>query len=432
MEMAFASGARTHCMSVEASMRHKREAGQALAFAILAIFVLLGFAGLAVDMGILRYDKRLQQTAADAAAIAGASNLAYQGGAGVTAGAQEASATNGFTNGTNHVTVTVNTPPTVGPHAGVAGYVEVYVTAVQPTYFMKALGINNETITARAVATALGGGANGGGCLYTLGAPSVSPEGINPGSASLSAPTCGIADNGDYIAPAGGGVTTETLAVSGTGSSGGTTCTLTPTACPTLGAPAAADPLSYLTPPGVGAPTAFNCNGGNAFPGTYGGITLTGNSSCNFAAGIYVLSGGSFTCQGPGTPTITGIGVMFYFTNGATWNCAGNDNISLTAPSATNCPACATQYDGILMFQDPSDTSGASIGGSVGSAYVGALYFPKAEVTFFGNGPFGSTVNVGIVVAEALATNGNPTVNLKGSAGLPTGVSLIKNAILVE
>src|SRR5208282_2284252 len=211
--------------------------------------------------------------------------------------------------------------------AGVAGYVEVYVTAVQPTYFMKALGINSETITARAVATALSGGANGGGCLYALGAPPGHPEGIDPGAASLSAPTCGIVDNGDYIAPGGGSVATETFAVSGSGSSSGTTCTLTPTACPTLGAPAAGDPLSYLTPPGVGAPTAFNCNGGNAFPGTYGGITIAGNNTCNFSPGIYILSGGNFTCQGPGTPTITGTGVMFYFTNGATWNCAGDDNI---------------------------------------------------------------------------------------------------------
>jgi len=38
---------------------------------------------------------------------------------------------------------------------------------------------------------------------------------------------------------------------------------------------------------------------------------------------------GDFSCNG--TPAITGTGVMFYFTNGATWNCAGNDNISLSA-----------------------------------------------------------------------------------------------------
>jgi uncharacterized membrane protein len=37
-----------------------------------ALVVLMGFMGLGLDMGVLRYEKRLQQSAADAAAIAGA------------------------------------------------------------------------------------------------------------------------------------------------------------------------------------------------------------------------------------------------------------------------------------------------------------------------------------------------------------------------
>jgi len=44
-----------------------------LIFTAAALVVLMGFAGLAIDMGVMRHDKRLQQTAADAAAIAGAS-----------------------------------------------------------------------------------------------------------------------------------------------------------------------------------------------------------------------------------------------------------------------------------------------------------------------------------------------------------------------
>ena len=58
-------------------MRRKSEAGQALAFTAVAMFVLIGVAGLGVDIGVSRYQKRLQQNAADAAAIAGANNLAF-------------------------------------------------------------------------------------------------------------------------------------------------------------------------------------------------------------------------------------------------------------------------------------------------------------------------------------------------------------------
>ena len=56
----------------------KEEAGQALIAAVAALGVaLMGFAGLGIDMGYMRYEKRLQQTAADGAAIAGAADLLY-------------------------------------------------------------------------------------------------------------------------------------------------------------------------------------------------------------------------------------------------------------------------------------------------------------------------------------------------------------------
>jgi uncharacterized membrane protein len=81
-----------------------------LVFAALALVVLIGFAGLAIDMGALRYQKRLQQTAADGAAIAGATNLSFGG---VTSGAQSAATANGFTDNTGGTTCT-NNPGTVG------------------------------------------------------------------------------------------------------------------------------------------------------------------------------------------------------------------------------------------------------------------------------------------------------------------------------
>src|ERR1700736_6132668 len=92
---------------MESSMSRKNEVGQTLIFAALSLSVLLGFVGLGVDMGILRYEKRLQQTAADAASVAAASNLSFGG---VEPGAQNAAASTGFTdNGGGQISNCKNT-----------------------------------------------------------------------------------------------------------------------------------------------------------------------------------------------------------------------------------------------------------------------------------------------------------------------------------
>lgn len=439
-------------------MRPKMEAGQALVLAAAAMVVLLGFVGLGVDMGVARYEKRLQQTAADAAAIAGATNLAPNSG--VQAGAQNASASNGFTDntgggacaapptnlGAGQVTVTVCNGPLTGPHVGNALYVEAFVSAGQPTYFMKIFGVNTQTITARAVATNFSGatqGSNNYNCLSTLGPPSASIEGVNVnGHATLNAATCGIADNGNFNTKGNSlAVNAGSFGVSGsaiqTGNGGSVTCTSGQTNCPQYGTPAVPNPLASLTPPPVGTPVAWT---GTPVPGTtYNGINITSNVPINFPAGIYVLSGGSFTCSG--TPTITGTGVMFYFTNGATFSCQGNDTVQFTAPSSG-------PYQGILFYQDPNDCNcgtggcdngvvscgpGPALGGNTGTNYGGVLYFPNDQLTFFGNN---TSFSAGIIIADSFQLSGNPTVNLQGQAGLPGGTLPPAftggNAILVE
>jgi hypothetical protein len=442
----------SNCM--ESAMTNKNEAGQAVVFTAAALVVLIGFAGLAIDMGVMRHGKRLQQTAADAAAIAGASNLSFGG---IAAGAQDAASRVGYTdNGGGQVSnctgaavgtvcVEVNPGPKTGPHQGNPNYVEALVADVHPTYFMKILGINSQTITARAVASNLGGN----GCLYTLGPPSSAIEGIS-GIGTINASTCGIVDNGDYNGTVPN-VSADTFAVSGSLSGRSATCT-TPGPCPTFGIPAAADPLSTLTPPctscsggniitvmGSGNPT---CGPGCAFgsgtytisPGTYCSITIDGVASDQvvFSPGVYIIDGPSAGCSSAsltirGNDTISGTGVTLYFTNSSTLNMTGTGTptVNLTAPDSSGA------YPGILMYQDPNDTpmTGPSLGGNNGSNYNGALYFPHNQLSFVG----GASINVAVVVSASIVFSGDNTVNLKGSAGLPPGVpNPIKSATLVE
>lgn len=450
----------TNCRA--ATMTRKSEAGQAIVFITVAMVVLLAVTGLAIDMGVLRYEKRLQQTAADAAAIAGASDLAFGGHTAAMTAALAASAANGFADNTNggvcatpptnlavnSVSVTVCNPPIVGPHKGDNDYVEAYVSAGDPTFFMKVVGINQETVTARGVATALSGGAPGSGCIYTLQQPNAGIEGVNiNGSATLNAPTCGIEDNGNYNTQGNAlNVTAANFGVSGglnqSGPGGTLTCIDTPNACPTA-MPAAPDPLGSVTPPpqppaSTSCPTTGLCDVTTSgtetlYPGTYDSIIFGSNSTVTLEPGIYYINGsGGVTFNG--AATVTGDGVMFYFTGTATINATGGGNnldMQLTAPSPTTCSACASQYDGILFYQNPSDLSAPYLGGDDSTQYLGALYFPSVQLTFFGNS---TNYTAGMVVAGALAFSGNPTVNITGpggSGGGPT-VAAIESAVLVE
>ena len=466
-------------------MNRKNEAGQALVFTVVGLVALLGFVGLGMDMGALRYQKRLQQTAADGASIAGATNLTYGG---VQTGAQSAAASNGFTDASGNdatgcsnstavgtVCVQINNPPQAvtvngtaipaGPHAGDANYVEAIVAVVQPTYFMRIFGVDRETITARAVATNLAGGTSGNttGCLYTLGPPSAAIEGVNiNGSATLNAPTCGIVDNGNYNTKGNKlDVNAGTFGVSGSanvsGPGGTVTCGGSTTNCPTYGTPASSDPMGSKTPPCTfpctlaGSAVSINGNGNftgsgvtysngvyTVSPGVYSSFSISGTGGGNsvvFSPGTYIFDGNTGTNADtmtiPGNATISGNGVTFYFTNDASIQTNGTPTINLTAPSTGT-------YQGILMWQDKNDSNvgpapnGPTLGGNSGTQYNGILYFPSDQLTFYGNNV---SYSVGVVVSDSLALSGNPDVTFNGAAGVPGGLPpgfTVGNAHLVE
>jgi hypothetical protein len=446
-------------------MKRKNQSGQALVFFALVMTVLLGFAGLAIDMGVLRYERRLQQTAADAAAIVGANNLAY--GSGVKTGAQNAAAKNNYTDGSGGdltqcasstapvglVCVQVNNGPSylsTDPHLLDPLYVEVVISTVQPTYFMKIFGVSQKTILARAVATNLTGGGPGSNCLYSLGLPAKEIGVDINGHPTLNAPTCGISDNGNFNTK-GNALTVNagSFGVSGApaqkGPGGNVNCQYQVN-CPSYGAPTVSDPLASLpTPCSLG----YTCTGGtspagpNFTPGTYSSISLGGGGAFTFAPGIYIIDGaGGLSCTG--SPTVTGTGVMFFFTGAATINCTGTENVNLTAPTPSNCPdpTCPAKYDGILMYQDPADTNtgvgnacppgsniGPQLGGNTGSSYNGVLYFPKDQLWLFGNS---GTIAFDVVLTDSICMTGNATFNLQGTSGLPTPIPVLANAVLVE
>jgi len=101
--------------------------GGVFVYAAFVVPVLLGFAGLSVDVGTWYVHKRSVQSAADTAAVAGAVEIMRSGDpALIQMAAQAIAAKNGFDAGSGG-TLTVNHPPTSGPSAGSSDAVEVVV-----------------------------------------------------------------------------------------------------------------------------------------------------------------------------------------------------------------------------------------------------------------------------------------------------------------
>jgi Flp pilus assembly protein TadG len=409
------------------------ESGQTLVFAALFMACLMGFVALSVDVGLMLREKRVVQTAADSAAIAGAAELI----SGTWAAAALADAAqNGVTNGVNGATVTPHNGPSSGPHAGNLAYVEVIVTQPQPTFFMKVFSFGSMAVSARAVATNVPTPS----CIYTLSSASPNTSDSPPGgvyvtgSADLELPTCGIVDNatGVNAVHVTGGATLNSTAIGVVGTytvhNGGV---LTPNP-PATGMTAVSDPLSSLAPTvptsdystgcladpkltksatiGPSSPTGFVC---------YTGFSISkGSPTITLNPGLYIFNGTSGFNIASGT-TMTGSGVTFYFVNGASFTISNGASLTVSAPTSG-------PYSGYLFYQNPADTAADSfVGGSAGGIN-GIFYLPNAPLTL-ANGT-ATTFNVDLVVGS-LAMTGNAT--LRPYAPL-TGTSPLSTPRLVE
>jgi hypothetical protein len=274
----------------------------------LALSVLLGFAGLGIDVVYLEYWQQQQQLATDAAAVGGAQALGHTNCS--NASAAETAATldsglDGFDNA-GHISVTAVTPPTSGPYANNACAVSIAITTQNvSTFFARLFGFaQGMAETTQAVALA---SSSGTGCIYLLsqtvdqnlnGAEVDTQCGIlinntaNFNGSNVSAPYIGYAgaapnENGSVFAQAS---PEPMLVVSDP--------------CPEIPG------CAYLTanPPSTSSCKSYNGNGFNGAlqSGCYSYLNLNGANVT--LSGTYVLSG---TSNFNGA-TITGTNVTLY------------------------------------------------------------------------------------------------------------------------
>ena len=317
-------------------------------------------------------DAGSHQDAADAA-LRLRSSIFENGNSDWSTVGRNAAAMNGFTNGSNGVTVTINNPPTRGTMQGQTNALEAIVAQSTSTYFMQMFSVNTVSVggyAAGSYASGSGSGSGSGGsggsgsggsgssagCVYVLDTASGDSQTLN---IQGSSPTfnCGVvveSPNSQAVYLSGALTVTigtgYTLGVVGPSScaaaqpatqsncgidytsnqdyicsTGSSTCTAAhePTA---NGISNPGDPLTNVAIPKASATRLPRRNAGvnsappgnTLNPGIYcGGLSIgnTGGATYTLTAGTYIIAGG--TLQFNSTGTVSGSGVTFYLTSPA-------------------------------------------------------------------------------------------------------------------
>jgi Flp pilus assembly protein TadG len=408
---------------------------------VLGIFVVIpvvvGSVALGVETGQLYRTKRQMQGAADAAALSAAvDRMAGKDAAIITATARYEAQRNGFQNGVNGVSVTVNAPPTSGPNISTTGAVEVIVTKSQSFSLASALssylGVASNAFTMRTRSVAAQGSyssttSSAEGCLVAL--TSAAEQGVSFTSFNNFESDCTIVSNGTstsanssasvYMASFNN-ATLKSVWTRGSFYKASYNHFNVTDAVQTNQTSSVADPYASLpTPsPGTCSYTSFNRSNGSTLtllPGTYcGGLTVSSYSNVYFQPGIYYVTNGDLylssvnnvTC--PTCTTDNGVAIVLTQTSGNNADIGGvritsDNNITLNA-GKTNTGA----YTGVLFYQDRRVAAGSMTSTSkiftISSLNTvtlnGAIYFPNnridiSSVNNVGTSSTGCTIWIG-------------------------------------
>jgi hypothetical protein len=393
--------------------RGHAQRGAVLPLVAICLAVLMGFAGLSVDVGFLEYKQQAQQSATDAAAVGGA-EAAYadgcQSSTAATSAAKADATLNGFTNAGNGtvgssggMVVTVNNPPATGVYANNACAVSVSITnpTVQ-TFFSKVLtGTDSVPETTQAVGYA---SQNNAGCIWLL----TTAQQSDMSNAHIQAPGCNIYIN-DSANMSNSTINAAYIGYgSGTNNTSGTTfTTATPSAMSQVSDPCPQMPgCAYLTanpPPTTGGTVgSFTGNGtiGQANTTTlYSSLNVSGSG--NVICGLVEITGTQIQINGNGTSVTSCASGATIAMSSATSNInlSGNPTITITSPSTGN-------TRGVVLWRPSSQANAVNMSGCT-CALTGLLYFPSAQVNYstasgaysvmvFGQGNFSTSTGLNL------------------------------------
>lgn len=416
------------------------ESGQTLVMAALSFIVLLGFAAFATDVGVLLHERRAAQTAADSAAIGGATEALTEGTpSSVTTGVWDAAALDASLNG---LTVTSNntlnttsgdeltilvSPDITVPTFNSAGYVQAIVTHQTPTFFMKLFGLSSMNVTATAIAS---DAIQSNGCIYVqnggnyVALPNYDVD--MGGNSLITGTNCGVTVNGDINMGGNSHINAKFVAASGTiqGKNAGNGWS--------EGVPPQADPLAKLQKT-ANQPSNFNAaNGTCTAPAASGMSCLYDYQGGNLSGTL--PSNTMYVFDEAGGPTIsgavTGSNVTLYLVGNIPFDFSNNGTVNLTPPGyGASCVGSTNPYCGILLDAPTDGSANAGTytcksgkgnnGGNPGELYFdfgssttdlyGVVYAPYAQLFTQDKGA-SATIDTDLVIGNVCSQSSTLTV----------------------
>lgn len=418
--------------------------GAIIVLVALVFPILTGVVGMGLEFGLWFQAKRNLQTAADAAAIAGAYEAQESDAtsASILSVATTDATRNGFDSSSD--IIATNNPPSTGSYTSDTSAVESSLSQSIALLFAGVFLSSDVTVTARAVATAVPGGEEA--CVLSLS--SSASRGISvSGGASVSMDGCQVASNSNasnsvYVS------NNSSLAVDCVTTVGQVDGTedITLNTCSSVveGNNAITDPYADLSVPAEADTCDINSNttlssdrdfdasddaNGDGYVVFCGKLTVNSGVTATFDDDlVYVMNGDDLTINGGATAT--GENVTFIFTgSGSNANGWASANISGGATVELSAPTSGT-WAGILFYQDGDAVTSSSLdmtfNGGSDMEMTGVIYVPNNDVSFTGGN---STDDNGClqIVADEVSFGGDADLeNQCSAAGVdPIYVSIV-------
>lgn len=432
--------------------KRNHEAGQTFIILALLMVGMLSFSAMAIDGGVIYHEHRRAQNAVDAAAMSAA--YAKIVGQPLGTAALANAATNDYVTTAQNctpagldcvlgvgpdLTVQVTNPPRNGEYAGNPEYIHVVINNTVETSFLHFIFPGGFTNQAEAVSRVW------------------PPQSFTPGYA-LFATTPNdckgvwFSGTGDTITDGGGIFSNSDAAESscqaGVQDGGGNVTVLPPNKIESVGwfdtggsgsvSPAPTEGVSHFelrpdfAPDCTGLPDhgkkKINSAGAHTInPGLYEEITVLANADVTMSPGMYCVYGNKgFTANGG---TITGSGVLIYMQDGP-FDPGGNTIVTLAAEQNAGVLVDPSHSDwkGMLLFVDISNTHDIKITGGSNSTYTGTIYAPHTDVELSGSGSTLGLLSTQII-GNSIKVTGSADINISYDESevfnLPSAIDLI-------
>lgn len=412
-----------------------RESGQILIMVAISLTVLLGFVGFATDVGVLLHEKRELQTAADSAALGGATEALIEGTpttvtGGIATAALNDAALNGFTATSNGVldtstgvTVTINVAPNITVSTfNTPGYVQAIVSQKSNNIFMSLFGAGSTPVAAAAIASDT---ISSDECVDVTNPGSAANPAYSAGGSSNLETSCAVFVNGNIGLSGAASITTNgnttntKVEASGTVSGGSSSWA--------QNVPPIPNPLAYLsssayqptvttTGSGKSAVTTCTAPAGSGLTCYYdynGGALGSGATPIGGDTPGTLPSNGFFYFDESTGPTvsgsISGSGVVLYLSGTSMpFDLETNSTVDLTPPSSgtlANVLLDAPYIGGTTTCSNGVGNNKGNPGeialdfGSSNTTFNGIVYAPNAQL--FGQDQGASTtINLDLIIGN--------------------------------